>query len=242
VQTPDRNQVISPQMREGLTGGPRKRETLNLTIEGGLLSHLSSLTHDKTSLFDLKEGSRAFTILDAAASKAGYASLKDFGNAGTGANWNKPIGQVADILRRQLAADFDRAVLRGLDVEGKHPDFDDDEGEFTPRLHDESLEKAEQFLEMSTPMSNDFQVTNHGSIVLLEPITPAAKEWAQMNLPDDVQMFGRAIAVEPRYIHDIMQGIQGDGLTVGSGRSHVPRARFSVPDPEPQEVPTGEEI
>lgn len=63
-------------------------------------------------------------------------------------------------------------------------------------------------------MANDFSVENHGSIVLLRPLTPAAEAWIEEHIPDDAQTFGNAIAVEPRYIQDIINGIVADGLTL----------------------------
>lgn len=63
----------------------------------------------------------------------------------------------------------------------------------------------------------DFYFANHGSVTLLTPLTDAAQEWVDENLPplESWQMFGNAIAIEPRNARDILQGLQGDGLTVG---------------------------
>jgi predicted thioesterase len=63
-------------------------------------------------------------------------------------------------------------------------------------------------------LTPDFTVENHGTIYLLRPLTQAAREWVEANLPDDRQTFGTAVAVEHRYIADIAQGILNDGLTV----------------------------
>lgn len=60
---------------------------------------------------------------------------------------------------------------------------------------------------------SDFRVENHGSILLLNPLTVAAEQWIGENLGDDVQYFGHAVAVEPRYMQHIIDGIEGDGLT-----------------------------
>jgi hypothetical protein len=60
----------------------------------------------------------------------------------------------------------------------------------------------------------DFEVENQGSIFLLRPNTPAAEQWLDDNISDDRQSFGKAVVVEHRYIADIVQGIQNDGLTV----------------------------
>jgi len=61
---------------------------------------------------------------------------------------------------------------------------------------------------------NDFRIENHGSIVLLRPLTDGAREWVDCNLPIDHMEFGRAVVVEPRYISDIVEGFMGDGLTL----------------------------
>lgn len=59
----------------------------------------------------------------------------------------------------------------------------------------------------------DFHVMNHGSIITLAPITPAAADWCDEHLGEDAMMFGNAYAIEPRYFGDIAMGYQDDGLT-----------------------------
>lgn len=63
-------------------------------------------------------------------------------------------------------------------------------------------------------MATDFTVQNEGSIFLLHPHTDAARAWIEEHIPEDAQTFGDAIAVEHRYICSIVDGIQGDGLTI----------------------------
>ena len=64
-------------------------------------------------------------------------------------------------------------------------------------------------------MDPDFTVTNHGSLWLLTLITEAAQAWAAEHLPSDALRWGdHSIVVEPRYLENIVLGIQGDGLTV----------------------------
>lgn len=60
----------------------------------------------------------------------------------------------------------------------------------------------------------DFDVTDHGTIVLLTPMTPAAHDWVQENLPDDALTFGPSIAIEHRYAEDVLIGIVEDGLSI----------------------------
>lgn len=60
----------------------------------------------------------------------------------------------------------------------------------------------------------DFAVQGEGSVYLLQPLTPAATEWIESNLPTDRTMFGSAVVVEWRYIAGIVHGIKGAGLAV----------------------------
>jgi hypothetical protein len=64
------------------------------------------------------------------------------------------------------------------------------------------------------PPNPDFFVENHGSIFLLRPVSPSASDWISENIPDDAQFLGDAVAVEHRYIADIVEGIKRDGLAV----------------------------
>lgn len=61
---------------------------------------------------------------------------------------------------------------------------------------------------------NDFTFTNHGTIGLLDPLTPDAEAWCVEHLPDDCQMLGDAYAIEPRFASDIIEGIVNDGLAL----------------------------
>jgi hypothetical protein len=66
--------------------------------------------------------------------------------------------------------------------------------------------------------SPDFEVDGGGSVYLLRPLTPAAREWVDEHISQDAQRLGNAVAVEHRYIEDIVAGVQRDGLTVAGGR------------------------
>jgi hypothetical protein len=63
-------------------------------------------------------------------------------------------------------------------------------------------------------MQKDFEVRNEGSIWLLRPVSQAGRDWAGEHIPADALRFGGAIAVEHRFIGDILDGIAGDGLSV----------------------------
>jgi hypothetical protein len=62
----------------------------------------------------------------------------------------------------------------------------------------------------------DVTVENHGSIALVVPETKRAREWVEENvLQGELLWWGRGFVCEPRYLGDLVEGMQGDGLTVG---------------------------
>jgi hypothetical protein len=67
---------------------------------------------------------------------------------------------------------------------------------------------------MTVTETVDVFVHNHGSIFVLEPLTPTADDWFKDNLPDDATSWGKGVVVEPRYVEDVVQGMTGDGLVV----------------------------
>jgi hypothetical protein len=66
----------------------------------------------------------------------------------------------------------------------------------------------------NSPTLPDFIVENHGTIFLLQPLTPAAISWIQGNLPEDQMTSGSAVVVEHRYIGDIVPGAMFGGMGV----------------------------
>jgi hypothetical protein len=63
----------------------------------------------------------------------------------------------------------------------------------------------------------DFSIEGEGrfcSVYLLRPLTPAAFDWIEEHIPEDAQRLGNAIAVEHRFVADVVAGIQSDGLAV----------------------------
>jgi hypothetical protein len=60
----------------------------------------------------------------------------------------------------------------------------------------------------------DIQVENHGTLFLLRPLTEAGQTWLEEHTVGETQWFGGALAVEPRYVLDIVLGAQDDGLEV----------------------------
>jgi hypothetical protein len=64
----------------------------------------------------------------------------------------------------------------------------------------------------------DFLVENHGSIFLLRPQNENAIAWVNDHIGKDngYQPYYPTVVVEHRYISDIVEGIQNDGLVVAS--------------------------
>jgi hypothetical protein len=67
---------------------------------------------------------------------------------------------------------------------------------------------------MSNAAQVDFCLYGHGSISTLVPKTPAAKAWVEKHIPEDAQWFGHGVVIEHRYVNDIVEGLQADGLTI----------------------------
>ena len=69
-------------------------------------------------------------------------------------------------------------------------------------------------------MTTDFIV--HGmpqdTVFLLEPVTIYAADWIEEHIPTNAPTVGNNIAVEHRFIGQIVRGIQDDGLTVKHAR------------------------
>jgi hypothetical protein len=76
------------------------------------------------------------------------------------------------------------------------------------------MSSHDSFVASGSSPTPDFVVENHGSIFLLQPLSPSAKSWIEEFLPEDHMSFGSAVVVEHRYIQDIVEGIRNDGLVV----------------------------
>jgi hypothetical protein len=60
----------------------------------------------------------------------------------------------------------------------------------------------------------DFDVMDEGTIFILTPLTDAAQEWVDANLPSErIEFFG-GIVIEHRCIDAILEGAHNDGLKV----------------------------
>jgi hypothetical protein len=68
----------------------------------------------------------------------------------------------------------------------------------------------------SKPKQPDVLVHGGGSVFHVEPVSLAAREWVDENVPLEAwQWLGSGFGVEHRYIGDLVDGMRGDGLLVG---------------------------
>jgi hypothetical protein len=68
-------------------------------------------------------------------------------------------------------------------------------------------------------VAKDILVANHGSLVILKPVSEAGKNWLAENIGEDngYQPMFPSIIAEPRYVEQILEGACNDGLTLGWG-------------------------
>ena len=62
--------------------------------------------------------------------------------------------------------------------------------------------------------TKDFSYVNHGSIVMLTPISEAARAWCAAHLPEDCSGLGNSFGIRTGNFGDILDGITDDGLEV----------------------------
>ena len=58
--------------------------------------------------------------------------------------------------------------------------------------------------------TRDFTVEDHGSIIIVQPLTAPCREWLQENT--DGQWWAGGLAVEPRYVDDLIDGMMSEGF------------------------------
>ena len=63
---------------------------------------------------------------------------------------------------------------------------------------------------------SDFEIINGGSVLLVQPNTPDAVQWIEDNIGSEngFQPYYPTLCVEPRYIGDIVEGIQSEGFYI----------------------------
>ena len=52
----------------------------------------------------------------------------------------------------------------------------------------------------------DVSVTGSGSVYLIQSMTKAGSDWIKEHIPEDAARLGDAVAVEHRYICDVIDG------------------------------------
>jgi hypothetical protein len=60
----------------------------------------------------------------------------------------------------------------------------------------------------------DIAVANEGSIALVWPLSTVGLQWIEQNVDGEALWFGGALAVEPRYLDDLVYGMECDGLEI----------------------------
>jgi len=61
----------------------------------------------------------------------------------------------------------------------------------------------------------DVTVENHGTIVMVRPVSEAAQTWVKENVQlQGWQWLGGAFAVKPRRVEDLLDGMEAAGLEV----------------------------
>jgi hypothetical protein len=58
----------------------------------------------------------------------------------------------------------------------------------------------------------DFVVRGEGTIWLFNPLTPAAFQFLSEHIQEDAQYLGDSLAVEHRYVYDLLLGLREHGL------------------------------
>lgn len=58
----------------------------------------------------------------------------------------------------------------------------------------------------------DFEVVYGGSVSLIVPLNRKARIWLDENIGEDVVYFGKGLAVEHRYLDQVIEGMMSAGL------------------------------
>jgi hypothetical protein len=67
---------------------------------------------------------------------------------------------------------------------------------------------------MTEAFQHDFHIVDGGKVFLVIAKTPAAEKWAEENISEESLRFGNGVAVEDRFIENIVNGIQNAGMTM----------------------------
>lgn len=68
----------------------------------------------------------------------------------------------------------------------------------------------------STVSQVDFSLENYGSILLLRPLSDSGRAWVEEHIGRDngFQPYWPTVVIEPRYVADVLEGINSDGMLV----------------------------
>lgn len=86
------------------------------------------------------------------------------------------------------------------------------EAEFPEALREEALGAVDEAWRKATGRAPrgkgaaPYRLENHGTIALVRPLTPECRQWLDENT--DGTWFGGALAVEPRYVDDLLLGLE----------------------------------
>lgn len=61
---------------------------------------------------------------------------------------------------------------------------------------------------------SDYSVENHGSLFLIRANSTSAYQHLSEHVSDEAQWLGTALAVEPRYIVNLVEGLRAEGYEV----------------------------
>lgn len=61
-----------------------------------------------------------------------------------------------------------------------------------------------------TDMRKHVRVDNHGTLMLVHPLTDEAREALEGGQPEDAMWMGGALVVEPRYLGVVLQYLAGE--------------------------------
>ena len=61
---------------------------------------------------------------------------------------------------------------------------------------------------------HDARVEGHGTVYLVRPLTRSALAWLTEHTAEDAQWLGNGLAVEHRYVADLVAGLREHGFTV----------------------------
>lgn len=67
---------------------------------------------------------------------------------------------------------------------------------------------------MTEAFQHDFHIVDGGKVFLVLAKTPIAEKWVEENISNESLRFGNGVAVEDKFIEDIVNGIQNAGMTM----------------------------